>query len=311
MNTRIVKTWGGLISMLLLSVLQTLGNLSVLQTTGNEDTNLYYKVFAYGTLFNQVNPFAPPNNRDMKAELSSKAQAITWPPGSMAVMVWSDTDYLIVRNTHLNLRRILDATWQERVGVRIAVESTIIAFKSKDIENLQKEKGVSRDALFELIRRGRSEMISTARSITSSGYELIVQNTREIMYPDEQLYGANTNHFSGNVYVVLPEKFTSCEIGLILSAIGELGLGGFINVTVKSEWIELEKWEKHSVMISSKKGIRSTSVRMPVLNSSTVETQLRLTSGETVLLGGGKMTANDKVLYHFLKAEALPPENVR
>ena len=282
-----------------------------MQAAGSEDTNLYYEVFAFGTMIDRVNPFAPPDNSDMKAELSSKDTGITWPAGSMAVMVIDDTDYLVVYNTPSNLHRIRDALSSETRVLQIVLESTIVAFKTKDIEELQKVQGVSKDALFELARKGRSELISTARSITSSGQEVVVKNVRDTLYPDGLLAGSITNHPTDSNGGVLPEKFTVSETGSILTAVPERQRDGLIGIIVKSEWTHLSNWEKHEAVISANKGFRTISLKTPVIDSSKVETQLRIAPGETVLLGGGKLTSGDRILYHFLKAEVTTPERVQ
>lgn len=282
-----------------------------MQASGSEDTNLYYEVFAFGTLIDRVNPFAPPDNNDMKAELSSKDAEITWPTGSMAVMVIDDTDYLVVHNTPSNLHRVRDALWLETRVFQIVLESTIVAFKTKDIEELQKGKGVSKDSLFELSRKGCSELISTARSITASGQEVTVKNVRNTLYPDGLLAGSVTNRPTDSNGVVIPEEFTVRETGSILTAVPERQRDGLIGILVKSEWTHLSNLEKHEAVISANKGFRTISVKTPIIDSSKVETQLRITPGETVLLGGGKLTSGDKVLYHFLKAEVTTPERVQ
>ena len=284
---------------------------AVMQASGSEDTNLYYQVFAFGTLFDRVNPSAPPCDSDMKADLSSKDAGITWPIGSMAVMVIDDTDYLVVRNTHSNLNRIRDALWSETRVFQIVLESTIVAFKTKDIEDLKKGKGVSKDSLFELVRKGRSDLISTARSITSSGQEMTVKNVRVTLYPDTLSAGCVTNRPTDSNGGVLPEKFTVRETGSILTAVPERQRDGLIGIIVKSDWTHLENWEKHEAVISAEKGFKTISLKTPVIDSSTVETQLRIAPGETVLLGGGKLTSGDRILYHFLKAEVATPERVQ
>lgn len=285
--------------------------LVVTRSFGGDETNLFYKVFAYGALIDPADPSAPPSNIDMKAELSSKNPDITWPPSSMAVMVIYDTDYLVARNTHSNLDRIYEVIQGEATVTRIVVESTVAAFKSRDIAELQKEKGVSKDALLELIRKGKSELISTARSVTSSGQEVIVRNVRHYLCPEGQVAESAASRAAESDSATTPKGEASCETGYILSVVPERSIDGLINLMVKSEWIDLEKWEKHDVLLSAEAGAKVVCVKKPVLDSSVVETQLKIASGETVLLGGGKTTSGDRVMYHFFKAEVTSPERVR
>jgi type II secretory pathway component GspD/PulD (secretin) len=246
----------------------------------------------------------------MKNELSSRDQEITWPPESMAVLVADDGWYLIARNTNQNLHRIA-AAGGATLGSKIALESTIIAFKKDDVDNLNMGLGISKKTLFELRQKDRSKLISTAHAVTSGGQEVTVKNIREITYPAEQLIGAGTNQ-SCNLRMVAPDTFNTREIGTILQAVPEADEAGkLISVTLKSEWITLNGWEKHEVVTGNKDGLKKFSVRMPIFDSSSIETQLRITSGDTVLLGGGKGVEPDWIYYHFLKAETVRPTRLQ
>ena len=285
--------------------------INIIQLQAQDDTNLYYKVFAYGNLIDRIDHSPPPYNADMKKALSSQDQYLTWPPDSMAVLVADDSQYLIVRNTNQNLYRIADAIPGATLGSKIALESTIIAFKEEDVDKLNMGVGVSKKTLFELRQKGRSKLISTAYGVTPGGQEVVVKSIREIMYPNEQLMGVDTNK-SCNLRMVAPDTFNTREIGTILQAVPEADEAGkLISVTRKSEWITLNGWEKHEVVTGNKDGLKKFSVRMPIFDSSTIETQLRITSGDTVLLGGGKGVEPDWIYYHFLKAETLLPTSLR
>lgn len=48
--------------------------------------------------------------------------------------------------------------------------------------------------------------------------------------------------------------------------------------------------------------------QQPVFNVSIVQTNIKLKSGDTILLGGGKAVDDDWVQYHFFKAEIVRPK---
>jgi hypothetical protein len=84
----------------------------------------------------------------------------------------------------------------------------------------------------------------------------------------------------------------------------ELDEGGrFIKIILKSEWSTLKAWETHEVVTGIGDELKKSSVRMPVMDLSTVETSLRIEPGDTILLGGGKDVESDWIYYTFLKAE--------
>ena len=271
-----------------------------------EDTNLYYRVFALGGSIDRIDHYQPPSNSDMRAVLSAQDQQITWPPGSMAIQVALHSWHLIARNTNENLHRIAAISWPE-FGSQCAFESMIIAFKKNDIEKLNMGAGVSKKTLFGLKQQGRSKLISTAHAVTRLAQEAEVKNIREVIYPYEQLVGVDTNQ-SCNPRIVVPETFNTLEIGTTLQVIPELDEGGrFINLTVKSKWTTIKGWEKYEVVAGSGDELKKFSVRMPLIDSASIETQLAIQSGDTVLLGGGKDVDSEWIYYHFLKAEILRP----
>jgi hypothetical protein len=83
--------------------------------------------------------------------------------------------------------------------------------------------------------------------------------------------------------------------------------GRFIKIILKSEWSTLKAWETHEVVTGCRDGLKKSSVRMPVMDLSTVETSLRIEPGDAILLGGGKDVDSDWIYYTFLKAEILRP----
>jgi len=174
-----------------------------LRVTADDDTNLYYRVFALGGSIDRCDPYFPPGNTDMKAELSAKDQKITWPPGSMAMMVTESSWHLIARNTNENLHRIA-AVSQPVLGTQLSFESSILGFKKDDIEKLNAGEGVSKKTLFDLRQKGRSKLISTAYAVTQAGQEANVRNVRQIIYPCEELINADTNE-SCNPRIVVPK----------------------------------------------------------------------------------------------------------
>ncbi len=266
-----------------------------------EDTNLYYRVFtSVGQGDCQLS--REERNRDVKAYLAQQYH-VGWPVGSEAVFV-EDGHQVVVRNTQSNLNVLAEALAPLLAGCQIAFEFQVFAFNMKDVEKLLNGDGVSCEGLMELRKKGRARLVTTARSVTRSGQEAVVKDIQEILYPTDMDGMVGTNQVDG-AWTVVPCNFEMREIGTILQLIPEFdreGNGTSINVMLNPQWVSLNRWETFDACAGSKGNTKKVPLRQPVIGVSSIQTQLKLESGETVLLGGGKAMDGDWVQYHFLKA---------
>ena len=270
-----------------------------------EDTNLYYKVFYFlPSLDERLASFDDVEYKKLLSEQSGAA----WPTGSQIIHPLDEKSQVIIRNTRSNITK-LEAYFVPYTEERqVALELQVFAFRVKDVESLLNRGGVSCDNLLDLRKMGHAKLVTTARSVTRSGQETVVKDVQELLYPTELEYRAMTNQNSV-AWALVPSKFEMRELGTIFQVIPDFGESGTsIRLILNPQWISLNRWETFDAFAGSKSGGQKVQMRQPVISASVIQTQLKIESGETVLLGGGKTSDGDWVQYHFLKAWLVWPK---
>ena len=271
-----------------------------------EDTNLYYKAFYYRTANTEHTAAV---TATLRKYLSDESGA-TWPAGSEVISSLSDSNQLIVHNTQTNLALIEQMFYCQHEVNQIEIEFSVVAFRHEDLDKLQVGEGISLDSLSNLRRQGHSQLITTARIITKSGQEAIVKDVQEVIYPTEMECGFGTNQVGNSSWAVTPCKFEMREVGTILQVVPELlGSGQRIHLMLSPQWVVLKKWETFEAGAGSRDETKKIPFRQPVFAVSTVQTQVTVADGETVLLGGGKELEKDWIQYHFVKAWCVAPKS--
>ena len=273
-------------------------------TCAEEDTNLYYKAFYYRT--------ANTEHKEVAATLQkylSDESGVTWPAGSDVISSLSDSSQLIVRNTQTNLALIEQMFYCQHEVNQIEIEFSVVAFRREDLEKLQIGEGISLDSLSNLRCQGHSRLVTTARVVTKSGQEAIVKEVQEVIYPTEMDCGFGTNQVGISSWAVTPCKFEMREVGTLLQVVPELlGSGQRINLMLSPQWVVLKKWETFEAGAGSRDESQEIPFRQPVFAVSTIQTQVTVVDGETILLGGGKKQDDDWIQYHFVKAWSVIPK---
>ena len=152
------------------------------------------------------------------------------------------------------------------------IEVEVVAFKEDDIAKLQRNGGVTKEALMGLRKAGKSKPVTVASGVTNPEQEVTVKAVREVTYPSEP----------GSCECAMR------EVGVILEAVlhDTLPLRPLIDVTLRPQWVTLERWESHSVDVLAEGGKRRTlRSRQPVFGVTSFETEVTLNNGDTVLLG--------------------------
>lgn len=281
-------------------------------TCAQEDTNLYWKVFTCrgGLDERLITPeFYSQPHTDFK-DYYSRLCHVTWPEGSAVTFSLDEPNKVIVRNTRVNLNILSEAMSRYFAGCQVAIEFQVFAFSMKDVEKLLNGEGVSVESLMDLRKRGRARLVTTALSITQSGQETVVKDVQEILYPTEIDCEVETNQV-GRSFTLAPANFEMREIGTILQVVPEFYAGGpdtLISMILSPQWISLNRWETYEACAGTKGDAKKIPFRQPIVSVSSVQTQLKVESGETVLLGGGKAMDGDWVQYHFLKAWLVWPK---
>jgi len=196
---------------------------------------------------------------------------VSWPLGSS--LTFSEfLGTMRIRNTEEQLE-IVELILGELnyIPFLIHVEVQVVAFPAKDIEKLQRAGGVTKESLTGLWKAGKGKPVATASAVTIAGQEATVKAVQEIIYPSE---------WNG----LGPCNFTMREIGMILPVMPDMndyGTEALINVSLRPQWVTLERWELYPAQGKNK----TIPFRQPVFSATSFEAQVMIQDGDTILLG--------------------------
>jgi type II secretory pathway component GspD/PulD (secretin) len=268
------------------------------------NTNLYLRTFEYGSMRGCENTSS--TNLDIKSFMSSMLP-LTWPSGSEAYM--QSLGSLVVRNTLENLDLIEELFTSEDPINQVLIELTIYAFKKELIDELVAKGAVNQDSLMTLINAGKGKLKSIASAVTKSGQEVIVKDVIEVMYPDASSQIILTSA-SPDAKGQTQTGFAMMEVGTTMQVVPEIWRRSSnqletINLVIKSECSTLLKWEKHERVAVSGLALQAITVRLPVLNKTSVETSVMVQPGVGILLSGASKNDDDFVFFRFVKADII------
>ena len=222
------------------------------------------------------------------------ALEVSWPKYSSIKI--DSYGQLAVKNTQENLA-LLDMLILPRCDFIVHVEVQILAFQAKDIEKLQLAEGVSEASLRGLRKAGKAKPVATASALTEENQEAMVKAVQEVIYPSEWAWvtadagepGAKQpSRLSMAGAFFEPQNFTMRETGMILQFIPQISNedGSLIKMTLRPQWVTLERWEPLPVIGLTSGGKRQViQLNQPVFNTTSFETQVNVNDGDTILLG--------------------------
>ena len=202
---------------------------------------------------------------------------VSWPTGS-TIKYWEHCGQLHVVNYQENLSVLEDVLDELRCfPALINVELQVVAFQAKDIRKLEMDTSITKEALMKLQTAGKSKPVTTVSAVVEPEEEAIVKAVQEVTYPTE----ANVSE-----YGLEPQNFTIREVGTILKVTPKLEDGGLIRLTLRPQWITLERWEQYPVS-------KNLAFRQPVFNMTEFDMKVTVEDGDTILLGTtAPLTAN-------------------
>ena len=225
---------------------------------------------------------------------------VQWPDGS-SITHLKVANKLRVVNTSENLTRLGDAL-HSLIGngfFPIRVEVQVVAFRTADITKLQLAGDMTKDALMDLQKAGKSKPVATASILTHSGQEGVTRTVQEMIYPSELCW----NGGSGETATFVPSNFTRDEIGVVLKALPENNDfdTSYIHVDLELKWVALKGWESYPVgMVTEKNHKAVMSFRQPVFATESFETRVIVRNGDTILLESGSAVDSEWVHATFL-----------
>jgi general secretion pathway protein D len=185
-----------------------------------------------------------------------------------------------------------------------------------------------------LCQRSDTDVLSAPKVTTKSGQEAIIKVVTEYIYPSEfnvQIsqsgqggggnYGGSSGRAADPVAIVEPQNFVTREVGVILQVVPEVSSEGqMINLTMKPQVVSEPVWKNYGTQIPKTvyegttgvldpTGLMATEVpkteyvqlpmEQPFFTVRSVETQLLVYNGATVVMGGliteQRRTMEDKI----------------
>ncbi|MCL1921140.1 MAG: hypothetical protein FWG50_08715 [Kiritimatiellaeota bacterium] len=178
-----------------------------------------------------------------------------------------------------------------------------------------------------LQQQSGTDLLSAPKVTTNPGQEAIIKVVTEYIYPSEfrvQISQQGNNGGGGGLYggggtgdpvaIVEPQNFTMREVGVILQVIPEVSSEGqMINLTMKPQVVSEPVWKNYGTRLpkttyqpSLVPGMSDAvteyvelPMEQPFFNVRSVETQLSIYNGATVVMGGliteARTTIEDKI----------------
>jgi hypothetical protein len=247
-----------------------------------------------------------------------KNHGVTWPEGSRLICVTQPAWSLYIRNTEENMERIDTGMKTLMQACSFPVNLSLIAFKKKDIDRLQRDSNITCTTLQALREEGKSKLISIlscASNLYSADDEFMLKDTNEINYPAAYCAEtSSTNQVSSCALSITPICFTMREQGTIFQLATHSKPNPNLvcfSLFYKFSHVALAEWKTYDAitLTESGKAIR-TPCKQPIFNQMSDEGNCRIMPGETLLLGGGRTFDQDWVYYAFLTLDILPAKKI-
>jgi hypothetical protein len=281
------------------------------------DTNLYDRVFFIGPpcgelLRATVATNTPPPSSEEKEEswknYYREVHDIPWPEGSQIVFTTEPHRCLYVRNTKENLSKIEYSLKLEGAlsGLQYSFDLELIAFKKKDIEQLQATDKVTKDSLFALHKQGRSKFISfiSAPVVPING-DVEAKYVQEVSYPSEYESSYPLTNQSLTTSALLPASYTSRDVGMHISLVfgSSSDDGTLFYVSGHLDYCTMRGWTVYDGFISRENSTRRHACKQPLFQNLRLDVRAGIHVGETILLGGGASSEEGWIYYAFLSVD--------
>jgi len=164
--------------------------------------------------------------------------------------------------------------------------------------------------LHALEQNGNADLLSAPKVTTRSGSEATIKVVTEYIYPTAfevqggQLQGQQANQNAGNIVqetTVVPSDFATREVGVILNVLPEVSPdGNMINLTMKPSVVTDPIWYQYGSTVRRADGsTMQLNMPQPFFQIRTLETQISIYDGATVVMGGliteSVEKANDRI----------------
>ena len=235
---------------------------------------------------------------------------VTWPIGS-SIKDFRYMGNLLVANTAENHKLIKNILIETRAfPYQVEIGLNFVSYELSEISKLGPD-GINTESLKTLWANGQGTLLAAPQVVTQSGQPATVKGCTEYIYPTEftLIESNNTNSYTSSVIPAAePGSFETREVGVILEVLPEVSRNGsFINLTLCPELVDPPIWEEYGFIIKDGNG-QDQQIHMPqpFFHSHSLQSNIILENGHTILLGGGMPSSDRKsIVYIFITARLL------
>jgi hypothetical protein len=233
---------------------------------------------------------------------------VDWPRGSAVTYDRIDSQ-LLVANTAENLATldILIPRDYYSPAPQVQIDMLFIQFDMTNRMHLA-PGDVNAKSLLRAWTNGCGRLLASPSVTTRSGAEASIRGVNEVIYPTafvppDGCVGQTNAASSNTCEVMIGTDFATREVGAILTVLPEISPdGAAINLTLSPQYVDLPVWKDYGYDLHRGEG-KSCHVpnQQPIFYVYGFATQLSMTDGATVLVGGGMPTHDGKgIIYSFL-----------
>lgn len=253
--------------------------------------------------------------QSLKAGLSKLG--VSWPLGSSVTYDLTRPE-LVVRNTEGNLALLDKALIQQRdvIPGQVEIDLLFVQFDTTNLVHMA-PGSITAKSLLHAWTNGCGQLLGAPRLVTRSGSEASVRGVTETIYPtsftqpDGTQYCVSNTLPPGATGVVAATEFQTREVGAILTVLPEVSPdGNMINLTLTPSYVGPPTWKDFGYDWPEADG-RSRHVpnEQPFFYAYTVNTQVSVADGATVLIGGGMPSRDGKgLIYSFVTVRLVGPD---
>ena len=237
---------------------------------------------------------------------------VRWPRGA-SITYRRELNSLLVANTEENLDRLARVLRELNVIPRqVEIDMLFVQFDTTNLMHLA-PGDVNAKSLMRAWTNGCGRLLAAPRVITRSGAEASIRGVSEVIYPTSfvSLDGCvgQTNAASSNAcQVSAGTDFATREVGAILTVLPEIVPNdSLIHLTLTPQYVDAPTWKDYGydLPVGTDKS-RHVSNEQPIFYAYSVNTQVSMADGATVLVGGGMPTRDGKgIIYSFLSARLV------
>jgi len=193
---------------------------------------------------------------------------------------------------------------------QVEIEIQFVAFDLTRVAKIS-QSGINVSALTALWTNGLGVLIATPKIVTRSGVEAAVRGTTEYIYPTEFAVTQGTASDTNDTIIasiVEPSAFETRRVGVDLTVLPEINPeNSKINLTVNSQIVDDPDWKEYGgKYVDSNGQSQKAHMPQPFFHSYMLSTQVTVSSGNRILLGGGMpMRDSKRVVFAFLTAKIL------